>query len=120
MVSKVMIVIILVIIAIVALFLIRPTAFQSLLPIGQDISDLMHQIIDPISPTFIHDAEVACTEIGGQWNDQFNIVGCFNMPPNTFDANNCLQMPYTSLQSACNGITNAQWTCNSENVGCFY
>lgn len=108
-------------IAIVGLFLFKPSVFQSIFASErQDISELMHQTIDPASPTFIHSAQVSCVDLGGEWFDQADKVGCFDIPPDLFDANNCIQPPYSAIQSVCNGVTGAQWLCNSQNVGCFY
>lgn len=118
--KEVMVVTVVAVIAIVGLYLFQPSAFKSVFGERQDISEIMHQIIDPASPTLIHTAQVSCVDLGGDWFDNPNKVGCFDIPPDLFDANNCLQFPYTAIQSACNGVTGAQWLCNSQNVGCFY
>ena len=84
------------------------------------ISILMHNTIDPISPTFLELAETNCVAYGGYWYDMKDKVGCFNMPFGSFNARECITNPtYSLIQNSCNGLE-AIWICNSENVGCYY
>ncbi len=84
------------------------------------ISILMHNTIDPISPTFLELAENNCIAYGGYWHDTKDQVGCFNMPIDSFNARECIINPvYSLIQNSCNGLE-AIWICNSENVGCYY
>jgi len=84
------------------------------------LSGVFHQQIDPYFPNFIHTAEVACVAINGQWFDQADKVGCFDMPSGSFDSTNCQMPQYQAIANVCNGIQGTDWTCTVNSAGCWY
>ena len=84
------------------------------------ITNVMHQAIDPISPTLIVTAHTNCVARSADWYDEETKTGCYNMPSGSFDSTNCLTNPvYIQMGNLCSGI-DATWICTANDVGCHY
>lgn len=86
----------------------------------QSISNIFHAQIDPYVPDMIHQNNVDCVSISGTWFDQADKIGCFNIPPGGFDSTLCTGPVVMQLRNVCEGIDNADWVCESTQVGCHY
>lgn len=84
------------------------------------ISAIFHNTIDPYLPTWVHERHVACVGVAGTWFDQSDRMGCFSIPPGGFDSTSCNDPTLTYFRNICEGIDNADWVCDSSQVGCRY
>lgn len=106
--------------AVIALIYAMTTGMIDAPSIKANIPYMMHQTIDPISPTFLIDTKTSCVAMSAEWVEDADNMGCYGMPSGVFDSTNCLNNPvYVQLSHVCSGL-GATWVCTANDVACYY
>lgn len=87
---------------------------------GTSLSDLFHNILDPLGPSGLPKAQADCINVSGSWFDQDDKIGCFNIPPGGFDSSACTGTMASYMKNICESVNDAVWVCESTEVGCKY
>lgn len=83
------------------------------------VSTVMHTFLDPVNDTWDETLETFCDVANGDWEDNWDGVGCFDMPSGTFNETVCTTWWYTSFETFCeHEDLGATWYCDDSNVGC--
>jgi len=82
------------------------------------LSRLYHEQIDPLAPAYLSIRETDCGTAMGEWRDDRNNVGCFDIP--VWDSSACVLGEVVTLGNVCRSIEGTTWTCDAHNVGCSY
>ncbi|MBU0958834.1 MAG: hypothetical protein KKB31_02695 [Nanoarchaeota archaeon] len=93
--------------------------FSSIHPFKASISEAYRTQIDRLSPGYLKEKELACTDHNGDWVESRTKVGCFNIGTD-WDSSWCSTMEGTTVEDICNGISGTKWVCDQNNAGCMY
>ena len=92
------------------------TSYKSILK--PSISNAYHSQIDVVSPEYLDVRAVDCAAHSGDWFDQKDRLGCFDIEI-PWDTTTCTTTQIDLLQSVCSGLS-ATWVCTTNDVGCYY
>lgn len=83
------------------------------------ISDIYRVQIERSSPEYLKLREATCVELNGDWFNQDNKIGCFDIGAD-WDSSWCDSSEGTKVENICNSINGAEWLCQLDVIGCKY
>jgi len=85
------------------------------------LSNLYHTEIDRVAPNYLMIREVDCVAAQGDWFDQTDKIGCYNIPTGNYDSSACsTNAEVILMRNICDAVDNTEWVCTANNIGCYY
>lgn len=88
-------------------------------PFKTPINEAYRTQIDRLSPDYLKNKQLACTDFNGDWVDSRTKVGCFQIGTD-WESEWCTSTEGSIVEDICNGIQDSKWVCDQHNAGCYY